>query len=304
MKPSERSAYSAIVDRPPLRLPEGTRLVVWPILNVEVWDIDGPMPRQVLSAPTGGPFLPDLPNWSWHEYGMRVGFWRLKAVLERFDIRPTLSINGRVCEVYPRVAQAARDGGWEFMGHSWVQVPMHQLASERDAIRRTLDVVERFAGKRPVGWLGPGLTETFDTADLLAEAGVQYVGDWVYDDEPTEIATRHGSLVTLPYPLEMNDIPILALQHHPSEVFLQRGRDCFDRLYLESAQRAKVMGIAFHPYLSGVPHQVRYFEALLEYLAGHQGVAFWTGERILEWYRSGRAARGQEAARPPGSTRR
>jgi allantoinase len=290
MKPAERSVYSAIVDRPPLKLPQGTRLVVWPILNVEVWEIERPMPRQTLTAPTGAAPLPDLPNWAWHEYGMRVGFWRLHRTLERLRIRPTLSINGKVCESYPRVAQAARDAGWELMGHSWVQVPMHKLESEREAIHRTLDALERLAGKRPVGWLGPGLTETYDTPDLLAEAGVKYVGDWVYDDEPTEIATSHGPLVTLPYPVELNDIPVLSLQHHASEAFLQRGRDAFDRLYAESAERAKFLSVAFHPYLSGVPHQIKYLEALLEYAGGHPGVAFWTGEQILEWWRSTRTA--------------
>ncbi len=288
MKPVERSAYSAIVDRPPLRLPAGTRLVVWPILNVEVWEIERPMPRQVLTAPTGVSLLPDVPNWSWHEYGMRVGFWRLHAALERLGIRPTLSINAKVCESYPRIAAAARDGGWEFMGHSYVQVPMHKLENEREAIQRTVDALEKFTGKRPVGWLGPGLTETYETPDLLAEAGVKYVGDWVYDDEPTEIATRHGPLVTLPYPVEINDIPILSLQHQPSEVFLRRGRDAFDRLYAESSERAKFLSVAFHPFLSGVPHQIKYLEALFEYLGGQPGVAFWTGEQILDWYRSAR----------------
>ena len=288
MKPVERSVYSAIVDRPPLRLPAGTRLVVWPILNVEVWEIERPMPRQVLTAPTGVSLLPDVPNWSWHEYGMRVGFWRLHSALERLRIRPTLSINAQVCESYPRIAAAARDGGWEFMGHSYVQVPMHKLENEREAIQRTMDALEKFTRKRPVGWLGPGLTETYETPDLLAEAGVKYVGDWVYDDEPTEIATRHGSLVTLPYPVEINDIPILSLQHQPSEVFLRRGRDAFDRLYAESSERAKFFSVAFHPYLSGVPHQIKYLEALFEYLGGQPGVAFWTGEQILDWYRSAR----------------
>jgi len=289
VKPVERSAYSAIVDRPPLRLPVGTRLVVWPILNVEVWEIERPMPRQALTPPTGVSLLPDVPNWSWHEYGMRVGFWRIHAALERFHIRPTLSINAKVCESYPRIAAAARDGGWEFMGHSYVQIPTHKLENEREAIHKTIEVLEKFTGKRPVGWLGPGLTETYETPDLLAEAGVKYVGDWVYDDEPTEIATRHGPLVTLPYPVEINDIPILSLQHHPSEMFLRRGRDAFDRLYAESADRAKFLSVAFHPYLSGVPHQIKYLEELFEYVGRQPGVAFWTGEQILDWYRSTQA---------------
>jgi peptidoglycan/xylan/chitin deacetylase (PgdA/CDA1 family) len=285
MKPAERSVYSAIVDRPARKLPDGLRLVVWPILNVEVWEIERPMPRTVLTPPTGVPLVPDLPNWAWHEYGMRVGFWRLKAALDRRSIRPTLSINGRVAEVYPRVARAAVDGGWELMAHSWVQMPMHKVENEREAIQRALDTLEKLGGKRPVGWLGPGLTETYETPDLLAEAGVQYVGDWVYDDEPTEIATAHGPLVTLPYPVELNDIPVVSLQHHPPEYFVQKTRDAFDCLYHESATRPKFLSIAFHPYLSGTPHQIKYLEAALDYPARHPGVAFWTGEQILRWYR-------------------
>jgi allantoinase len=116
--PSERAKYSAIVDRPKLQLPNGERIVVWTIVNVEVWDIARSMPRQVLVPPTGITTLPDVPNWSWHEYGMRVGFWRFHALYERLKIRPSLSINARVCLDYPRVAQACKDSGWEFMGHS------------------------------------------------------------------------------------------------------------------------------------------------------------------------------------------
>src|SRR5262245_4447336 len=105
MKPNERVPYSAIVDRPKIELPGGNRLVVWTIVNVEVWDIARLMPRQVLVAPTGQPLLPDVPNWTWHEYGMRVGFWRFIDLYQRLGIQPTLSINARVCLDYPRVAQ-------------------------------------------------------------------------------------------------------------------------------------------------------------------------------------------------------
>src|SRR5437868_9133344 len=120
-QPRERIKYSAIVDCPKLQLPNGARMVVWTIVNVEVWEISGPMPRQVLVAPSGVSPLPDVPNWSWHEYGMRVGFWRFYDLYQRLGIRPTLAINARVCEEYPRVAQACKDAGWEFMGHSFEQ---------------------------------------------------------------------------------------------------------------------------------------------------------------------------------------
>ncbi|MGO8917251.1 MAG: polysaccharide deacetylase family protein [Stellaceae bacterium] len=285
MKPRERVAFSAIVDRPPLRLPAGVRLVVWPIINLEEWEIERPMARQVLPAPTGVPLLPDVPNWSWHEYGMRVGVWRFLAAFDRIGAKGTLSINAKVVESYPRVAQAALERGWEFMGHSLVQGPIHKLEDQRATIRQSLDLLQKFTGRRPVGWLGPGLTQTYETPELLAEAGVHYIGDWVYDDEPTEIHTAKGPLVTLPYTVELNDIPMMIVQHHRAEEFLRRATDQFDRLYLESAERAKFLSIAIHPYISGVPHRIKYLEAFLDYARGHQGVAFWTGEEILAWYR-------------------
>src|SRR3954468_4210054 len=112
MLPRERCDYSAIVDRPRLEYPGNPRVVVWTIVNLEVWDIAKPMARQVLPAPMGQPLLPDVPNWTWHEYGMRVGVWRFFDLYKRFGIRPTASINARVCDDYPRVAAEARDRGW------------------------------------------------------------------------------------------------------------------------------------------------------------------------------------------------
>ena len=119
--------------------------------------------------------------------------------------RPTLSINARVCEDYVRVAQQARDAGWEFMGHSYEQGPIHKEADQAAMIARSMGILETFTGKRPVGWLGPGLTQTYETPELLAAAGVKYIGDWVYDDEPTTIRTANGPLVTLPYTVELKD---------------------------------------------------------------------------------------------------
>jgi allantoinase len=291
MKPRDRALYSALPDRPPLKLPEGLRLVIWPIVNLEEWEIERAMARQVLPAPMGGPLIPDIPNWSWHEYGMRVGVWRFFAALDRSGIKATLSINAKVVESYPRVAAAARERGWEFMGHSYVQGPIHTLEDQRSTIRQSLDLLETFTGKRPVGWLGPGLTETYETPDLLAEAGVQYIGDWVYDDEPTEIATAHGALVTLPYTVELNDIPMMIVQHHRADELLRRAVDQFDRLYAEGALRAKILSIAIHPYITGVPHRIKYLEAFLDYARRHAGVAFWTGEEILAWWRAQKAGR-------------
>src|SRR6185312_5813892 len=171
--PRERIPYSAIVDRPPLKLPGGARMVVWTIVNVENWNIRRPMPRAVLPPPMGNPLLPDLPDWAWHEYGMRVGFWRFVEVLGNFGIVPTFALNGSVCELYPRVAEAALKAGWEFMGHGFIQGPMHNLEDQRISIRRTVDAIRQFTGKPPRGWESPRLTETLDTIDILAEEGIE-----------------------------------------------------------------------------------------------------------------------------------
>jgi len=293
MIPRERTPYSAIVDRPPLKLPGRARVVVWTIVNLEVWDIARAMARQVLPPPTGATLLPDVPNWSWHEYGMRVGFWRFEELYRRLKIRPTVAINARVCVDYPRVAQACRDAGWEFMGHSYEQGPIHREDDQPAMIRRSLDTIEKFTGKRPLGWLGPGLTQTLDTPENLAAAGVKYIGDWVYDDEPTEIATAHGPLVTLPYSVETNDIPMMLVQHHEAAYWTQKCLDSFERYYEEGARRPKIMAIAIHPYISGQPFRIKYLEDIYRKISRKKGVLHWNGGQILDWYlkqrRSGQA---------------
>lgn len=287
MRPSERIEYSAITDRAPLRLPRGARVIVWPIVNVEQWRIDDPMPRTILPPPGGGRHTPDLPNWAWHEYGMRVGFWRLKAVLDSLRIRATLSINSSVCNSYPRLAAAARDADWEFMGHGVVQRPMHLVQDEPAAIRETMDALTRFTGCKPRGWLGPGLTETFDTVDHLAEAGFDYVADWVLDDQPCIIRTRSGrTMVALPYTVELNDITLMVVQNQRAVELYERGMAQFDQLYEEGSTSARIMAIAVHPYISGVPHRIDYFKRLMRELAEKPGVLFWTGDQILDWYRA------------------
>jgi len=286
MIPRERAPYSAIVDRPPLRLPGRARVIVWTIVNLEVWDIARAMARQVLPAPTGAVLLPDVPNWSWHEYGMRVGAWRFYELFARLGIKPTLAANARICEDYPRVAEQAKKDGWEFMGHAYDQLPIHKSEDQAAMINRSMDVIEKFTGTRPVGWLGPGLTQTLETPELLAAAGVKYIGDWVYDDEPTTIKTDNGPLVTIPYTVELNDIPMMIVQHHESDYLLKRAIDQFDRLYAEGRDRAKIMALAIHPYISGQPHRIKYLEAIYNYVNRFDGVLHWNGVQILDWYKS------------------
>lgn len=284
MKPWDRIDYSAIIDRPPLKLPDDARMIVWTIVNVEDWDIDSPMPRQVLSPPQGQPLQPDIPNWSWHEYGMRVGFWRIRELLNTIGVIPTLATNGRVLETYSRIAQAALEDNWEFMGHGFTQRPMHSLDDERSAIRKTIEAIKQLTGKAPVGWESPGLTETFDTLDILAEEGIKYVADWVFDDQPVQLKTKAGPIISLPYTVETNDVPFYGLQSHASDDFMKRAMAQFDQLYLESEKITRIMAISVHPYLSGVPHRIGYLKQLYAHIQARPGVKFWTGAEILDWY--------------------
>ncbi len=279
-----RVPYAPIHDRPALRLPGGARVAVWTIVNVENWSSEAAMPRTVLPPPMGQPLLPDLPNWAWHEYGMRVGVWRFLDVLAKRGLKASFALNGSVCRLYPAVCEAALKAGWDFMGHGFVQKPMHRVSDQLAAITDTMRAIADFTGKPPRGWESPGLTETDDTADLLAEAGIEYVADWVLDDQPVPIRTRTGRLISVPYTVEVNDVVMSAVQQRPSDEILRRGRDQFDRLWQDGETIPRVMAISIHPYLTGVPHRIKYLEALYDYILGHEGVVMWTGAEILDWY--------------------
>ncbi len=148
-QPRDRGPYSAIADRPPLPpLPGGNRIIFWTIVNVEVWDITRPMPRMLLMPPQGQVRFPDVGNWAWHEYGNRVGFWRFHELFERLGIKPSLSINGRVCIDYPRIAEATAKAGWEMVGHSYDQQPIHVEHEPEEMIQKTLDILQKHTRPR------------------------------------------------------------------------------------------------------------------------------------------------------------
>ncbi|MDB5840024.1 MAG: polysaccharide deacetylase [Herminiimonas sp.] len=284
MRPAERLEFSAIIDRKPLKLPDGGRLIVWPVVNVEEWDISRPMPRQVSPPPGGVAPVPDIPNWTWHEYGMRVGIWRIMEVLEKYQIKPTISLNAKVCETRPRVAQAALDAGWEFMAHCYEQMPIQKIEDQRAMIRQTIDVLKKFTGRTPTGWLGPGRGQTFATLDYVSEAGFKWFGDWVLDDQPQYVATKNGPLLSIPYSVELNDISIMLTAYQESDAMIKRTRDAFDQLYKESADSVRVLAFGVHPYISGAAHRIKYFDEMLRYMKSQEGVVFWNGEQIHDWY--------------------
>ena len=288
MRPNERLSFSAIVDREPLPLPNGAKLIVWPVVNIEEWDISRPMPRTVSPPPGGIAQAPDLPNWTWHEYGMRVGFWRILKAFEAAKIKPTVSINAKVCETRPRIAQAALDAGWEFMAHCYEQMAIQKVTDQKAMIEQSVEILTKFTGKKPEGWLGPGRGQTFTTLDLVKEAGFKWFGDWVLDELPQSVKTAHGPLVSIPYSIELNDIGIMLSANQPSDAMLMRTKDSFDCLYAEAVEQggARILTFGVHPYISGVPHRIKYFKELLKYLASHEGVVFWNGSQIYNWFES------------------
>ena len=286
MKIGDRINYSAIIDRKPLSLPNDGRVIVWPVVNLEEWPPELPLPRRILTPPGEGSHVPDIPNWCWSEYGMRIGIWRLMEVLSNLNITPTVSMNGTVPKAYPRVAEAALKAGWEFMGHSYIQKPMYELDDEKEAIFKTMETMHAFCGYKPRGWMGPGLTQTEQTPELLIEAGFEYTADWILDDQPCPINTAHGELYSIPYTTELNDIPIMLSQNHISSILYERTMDYFETLYEEGKTNVRIMSIAVHPYIHGVPHRIKYFKKIFTELSEKPGVVFMTGAEILDWYLS------------------
>src|SRR5580704_7592031 len=284
MLPHERIPYTPIKDRPRLTLPGGARLAIWVIVNVEDWNPQEAMPRTVLTPPAGGWRILDIQNWAWHEYGNRVGFWRFVEVFDALSIRPVLAINGSAIAAYPAIVRAACDRGWEFMGHGFTQRNMQKVEDERADIRKTRAVIAEATGAPPRGWLGPGLTETWETPDLLVEEGYDYVADWVLDDQPVWLKTRTKPLLNVPYTQECNDVAMMLIQHHKASEYSDRALDQFEQIYADSAASARIMALVVHPYIMGAPHRLKYFRRVLEAIRQKSDVKFWTGAQIADWY--------------------
>ncbi len=282
--PTDRIDYSAIADRAPLKLPGEARMVVWTIVNVEEWDPTQPMPRTVITPPAGGSPNPDIPNWAWHEYGNRVGFWRLLKVFDEFSIPGTLAINGCAIAAFPPIVRAAIERKWEFIGHGFTQRSMQKVPDEREDMRKVREAIIKATGKSPRGWLGPGLTETWQTPDLLVEEGYQYVADWVLDDQPVWLKTRTKPILNVPYTQECNDVAMMLIQHHKASEYFERAIDQFEQIHADATDSARVMAIVIHPYIMGAPHRLKYFRKIFEVIRKKPDVLFWTGEQICDWY--------------------
>jgi allantoinase len=279
-----RYDYSPIITRKPFKLPKQARIAVWVGINIEYFDI-GLTWFGGVAAMAVAP--PNVYDYAVRDYGNRIGIWRLMEVLDRLNIRASVLLNSKVCEHYPIIIQEAKKRGWEFLGHGTTNsILLSGLseAEEKQIITTTLGVITKAVGKPPLGWLGPALQESFNTPDILAENGVRYLCDWCCDDQPFLMKVKKGSLISVPYTLDLNDIPAFVAQRLTPQQFCEMIKDQFDTLYREGVDQARVMCIAIHPYLIGMPYRIGWLQKALEYIQTHQDVWVTTSGEIASWY--------------------
>jgi peptidoglycan/xylan/chitin deacetylase (PgdA/CDA1 family) len=276
--------YLPIIKRPPLRWPNDARIAFWIVPNIEFFSLE--------TRPGGiGPGkIPDIPTWALRDYGNRVGVFRVMEVLDRYKVRATVALNSDICDHHPEIIEEGNKRRWEWMGHNQSNSRrLNEIPTEDEpaVIHATLDTIERVAGVRPRGWLGSGLQETWNTLDHLAAAGLDYVSDWgPNDDQPYFMQAAGKNLVSVPYSYAINDKQALEAAHLTTKEFRDIICDQFDTLYRESSQIARVMHIAVHPYLTGLPYRIAALDSALEHICGHSGVWLATGSEIASHYRS------------------
>jgi allantoinase len=291
-KPPSRSAiptehgrfdYSAIIDRPHLSWPNGARVAVWVIPNIEHFLFDRPSTR-IATLPVN----PDVLNYAWRDYGVRVGIWRMMEVMEKYGVKGTVALNSDVCKHYPRIIEEGKKLGWEWMGHGTNNSTLMNAqseAEERTLIKEVVATITKSVSEAPRGWLSPALSETVSTLDILAENGIEYVGNWTNDDQPYAMRVKKGSMIAMPYSVEINDIPALLDLHQSPEYFGQMICDQFDVLYEDGAKTGRVMSICLHPFLVGYPHRSKYFAKALAHVTSRQEIWLTTGSEIVDWYK-------------------
>jgi peptidoglycan/xylan/chitin deacetylase (PgdA/CDA1 family) len=296
MKPSSYGPfkYIPLPDRPRLVWPGEARVALWIAPNIEFFGLDSNVPSKDNEriAPDKA-WMPSVRNWAVRDYGNRVGIWRIFDVMHKHGIRGTAPLNSRICDEHPRIIDTALQLGWEFMGHNQtnsvrcVDVPADK---EREEIKATLDRIEKAAGRRPVGWLGAGTAETWNTVDHLVAENCRYVGDWQNDEQPYVMTVSGKRLVSIPYTAEINDVTCYfnhALTPDEYEKALKRH---FDVLYRDGAKTGRVMGIPIHPFITGSPQRIDAFDSALGYMLSHAGVWRATGSEIVDFYLESPAA--------------
>ncbi|MEO8848856.1 MAG: hypothetical protein ABI440_09550 [Casimicrobiaceae bacterium] len=264
--------------------PQGKPLICHIVVNVEYWPFDQPMPRALFQKPHGVSHGPDIANFCWVEHGLRAGIPRLLRVFGERGLPVSAAMNAQVIDVYPSVAEAVLQAGWEFMGHGLYQRSLEHEEDEVAVIRAALQKMTKFSGRQPRSWLGPGLGETLDTPDHLAAAGVRYIYEWAIDDLPVRMRTKSDFAYAMPYALELNDVTIFSLEKHDSHIYYERFKDTVAVLGLEAAQQPRVLTLALHPHVIAQPHRLAHFCRTLDMLQARSDTIFMTCDAIGDWY--------------------
>lgn len=283
-------------QRKPLRWPNNKRLAIMLTTNLEYWDAvkDSPVPYYPGGPGIVGGDLPgnvyDNPNYTWREYGQRVGVWRMFDVFDEADVPSTCTMNAKMGLERRTVIDAALQRGWEIVAHNFVQTEllsdyMFDEETERRVIRETLQVYQEVCGKPAKGWLSSSLRCTPRTADILAEEGLLFTTDFLNDDQPYLIKTRSGKpIVSIPYTSEVNDFTVFMRQGNTATSGFEVFKEQFDWLYRESASSGRLMNLGLHPHVIGQPFRIRALRDFINYAKTFEGVWFATREEIAEWY--------------------
>lgn len=274
--------YSAIIDRPKKLWPNGARIAVWVIPNIEFFALD----EQIPAAAGGGGLVPDVSTWSSRDYGNRIGVYRIMEVMKRYGVRGTVALNSELTAEHPRIIEECLKLDWELMGHNESNTRRLNAVTEEESsaiVKRTVDTIFKNTGQHVKGWLSSGLSENWNSLDDLVNNGIEYVADWVNDDQPYKMTLDDGrSIMSIPYSTELNDKPAYEKKFMDPYQFEAMICRQFDVLWHEGGEQARAMGIALHPYISGVPHRIGALEGALKYMAKHQDVWFTTGSEIAQ----------------------
>lgn len=271
-----RYEYSAIINRPLYDWPDGKRLAVYIGLNLEHFAFGEGLGGEL--AP-GGP-QPDVLNYAWRDYGNRVGVWRMLELFEQLEFPVSLLVNSTIYDYCPEVVSAFRQRGDEIVAHGRSNSERQGIldeAEETALIAETTAAIHQHEGKKPEGWLGPWISQSRLTPDLLQEQGYHYLLDWCHDDQPIWFNTRNGSrILSIPYPQELNDIPTVMVRRAGADEFAKIIIDNFDEMLEQSKQQPLVMGIALHPYIVGQPFRLRALRKALSHITANKDIIWLT----------------------------
>lgn len=263
-----RYAYSAIVDRPVYAWPGGKSLAFYVALNVEHFSFGEGLGH----TPTAPGPMPDVRNYAWRDYGLRVGIWRVFDLAEKLGLPLVHLLNGAVAERFEPIVRRIRERGDEVVGHGFTNSERQsdmQGAEEAEMIEKVTDLLARHCGQRPFGWMGPWIAETSQTPDLLKEAGYRYIMDWPADDQPFWMSTRAGPILSVPYPIEINDSPTMLSRAQSATDFRQMIVDQFETMLALSREQPLVCGISLHTFCVGQPFRLTQLQQALAHICSH-----------------------------------